>query len=60
MQTNVLFIVVGIWLVVLSAIVGWILFFFRKLSKTVDKGNLLKVLNKVLDSQLDTGKQLCW
>jgi hypothetical protein len=39
----------GIWLLVVSTVTIWVFVFFRRLSKQVDKGNLIKVLGRVLD-----------
>lgn len=41
----------GVWLVVLTVVVFWVLKYFRKLSKNTKQGNLIKVLDKVLSKQ---------
>jgi hypothetical protein len=54
------YIIIGlsIWLLVLSALVGWVINYFRALSKGVEKKNLIKVLERVLTKQKDVSKAL--
>lgn len=47
-----------IWNALLTAFLIWVILFFRKLSKKVGKGNLIKVLDKVLDLQDKAGKDI--
>jgi hypothetical protein len=54
----ILFGVFVAWLLVLSILTAWIFYFFRKLSKNVGKGNLIKVIGKVLDSTKVNAKKL--
>ncbi|MBU0569439.1 DUF4446 family protein [Patescibacteria group bacterium] len=41
----------GLWLLIVSFLLVWIFKYFRHLSKDVKKGNLIKVLDKVLAAQ---------
>jgi len=54
----ILFGVFATWLLALSIITAWIFSFFRKLSKNVGEGNLIKVIEKVLDSTKGNAKKL--
>ena len=54
----ILFGVFATWLLVLSILTAWIFSFFRKLSNNVGKGNLIKVIEKVLDSTKGNAKKL--
>lgn len=47
-----------IWNALLTAFLIWVILFFRKLSKKVGKGNLIKVLDKVLGLQEKAGKDI--
>lgn len=48
----------GVWLLVLSAVLAWVFWYFRKLSEGVKKGNLIKVLESVLSEQKSVTKLL--
>lgn len=48
--------IIGFWLLGLTAISLWIVVFFRRLSKDVKKGNLVRVLDKVLKKELENTK----
>jgi len=50
--------ILTIWLLVLSLAFGWIFKYFRKLSGGVDKGNLVKILEKVLETEIRNTKDL--
>ena len=39
---------IGIWLLIISLITVWVFLYFRRLSKQVNRGNLVKVLDSVL------------
>lgn len=54
----ILFGIIGIWLAALTGIVVWEFIFFRRLSKNVNKGNLIKVLDKVFDIQKENSKRV--
>lgn len=54
----ILFGVFATWLLILSILTAWIFSFFRKLSNNVGKGNLIKVIEKVLDSTKGNAKKL--
>lgn len=58
MSTNLTLYIFAIWLVLISAVVAWIFNYFRKLSKQVKKGNLLKILDKVLDTEIKNSKDI--
>jgi len=59
MQTQLVILAVfGVWLAVLTLILFRAYIFFRRLTGEVDKGNLVKILEKVLDSQLDNEREL--
>jgi hypothetical protein len=59
MQTETVFLVVfGVWLAVLTIILLWILIFFRRLTAKTDKGNLVKILEKVLDTEVKNEREL--
>ena len=47
-EEHILLGVIAVWLLVLSILNAWIFYFFRKLSKDVGKGNLIKLIDKVL------------
>lgn len=49
------YIIIGltVWVLVLTFVLGWVFFYFQRLSKGVEKGNLLKVLDSVLKDQED-------
>jgi len=42
---------IGVWLLVVSFLAVWIFVYFRRLSKQVDKGNLIKILDNVLNKE---------
>ncbi len=44
-----LFTILAVWLAILTALILWIVKFFRNLSRDVKRGSLTKVLDKVLD-----------
>lgn len=46
------------WLLVLSIFTAWIFSFFRKLSKEVGKGSLIKIIEKVVDSTKGNAKKI--
>ena len=48
----------AVWLLALSAVLVWIYKYFRKLSKQVGKGNLVRVLERVLDNQKKNTKSI--
>lgn len=48
----------ALWLLGLSIITYWIFNYFRKLSKQVGKGNLIRLLEKILDVQVRNSKYL--
>ena len=48
----------AIWLLLLSAVVFWIFNYFRRLSGQVEKGNLIRVLKRVLDKQEKNAKEI--
>ena len=54
------YIIIGlvVWLSVLSILIGWVLNYFRTLSKGVKKKNLVKILERVLTKQKDVSKAL--
>jgi hypothetical protein len=54
----IVYVVFGVWLLVLSALLWWIFRFFRRLSSDVKKGNLIKVLDKVLEKEVKNEKVL--
>jgi len=54
----ILFGVFAAWLLALSIITAWIFSFFRKLSKNVGKGNLIKIIGEVLGSTKINAKKL--
>lgn len=54
----ILFGVFAAWLLALSIITAWIFSFFRKLSEDVGKGNLIKVIDKVLSSTKENARKL--
>lgn len=51
-------IVLGIWVLLLTLGSFWILSYFRNLSKGFKKGNLIKILERVLTKQEDVSKSL--
>jgi len=53
MQSLIMYALVGIgvWLLVLSFLIGWITFFFRALSRKVGVGDLISILKKVLEQE---------
>lgn len=58
MATEVLVIVLAIWVLVLTGFGVWILNYFRKLTVGVEKENLIKVLERVIKTQDDFSKTL--
>jgi hypothetical protein len=54
----ILFGLAGAWLLALSIFTAWIFSFFRKLSKDVGRGNLVKLIDKVVSSTKGNSKQL--
>lgn len=48
----IIYIVVGIWLLVLSVVLFWIFRIYGRLTKDVKKGDLVKVLTKVLETEV--------
>lgn len=55
---NVLYIVVGIWLILLSLVVGYIFSQFSRLTKGVKQGDLIKILKKVFDTEEKNKKSI--
>lgn len=53
-----LYIGFAIWLFVLTAIVAWIFAYFRRLSKVSGKGNIKKLVEKILDKQDNNAKNI--
>lgn len=51
-------IIVSVWVLALSAILFWIFFRFRDLSKRVKRGNLVKLLDKVLEQEAKNTRDL--
>ncbi|PIP57912.1 hypothetical protein COX03_00505 [Candidatus Woesebacteria bacterium CG22_combo_CG10-13_8_21_14_all_39_10] len=47
----VLLIIFGIWLAALTIFFIWLFVFFKKLTEGSEKGNLIKVLKKILETQ---------
>lgn len=47
----VLLIIFGVWLVVLTIFFVWLFVFFKKLTKDSQKGDLIKILNKIFETQ---------
>jgi len=47
----VLLIIFGVWLVVLTIFFAWLFVFLKKLTKGSQKSDLIKVLNKILETQ---------
>jgi hypothetical protein len=59
MQLEIIILIIfGIWLLVLSLSLYLVLFFFRRLTKGVKEGDLKKILEKILNTQGLTGKEL--
>lgn len=59
MQIQVTFLVIGlVWLLVLTGFSAWILLHVKRFSDNVDKGNLIKVLEKVLKKEEDNSKDI--
>jgi len=54
----ILFGLAAAWLLALSIFTAWIFSFFRKLSKEVGKGNLIKIIESVVDSTKGNTKKL--
>lgn len=49
---------VGVWLIILSAFLIWIFQKFRALTKDVKKGNLVRILERVLKSEAKNSKEV--
>ncbi len=49
---------IGIWLLAISAILYWVVRYFRQLSFNVNKGNLISVLEKVLEKEKTNSKSI--
>ena len=49
---------VGVWLIILSAFLIWIFQKFRVLTKDVKKGNLVRILERVLKSEAKNSKEV--
>lgn len=58
MQTTLLFIITGLWLVILTAIVAWVFIFFNRLTGSAKRGNLVRTLESILDKQKGTEARL--
>lgn len=59
MQTNfIIFIIAGVWLVVISFFLGWIFYYFKRLSKDVEKGNLIDVIDKIIKKEKQNSKDI--
>lgn len=52
------FFVFFVWLGVLSAILFWIFRYFRRLSKEVQRGNLIQVLERIFEKERQNSKDL--
>jgi len=48
----------GVWLLILSFLLVWVFRYFRRLSSEVKKGNLIKVLDRVLMAQDKSAKDV--
>lgn len=55
---NVFFILIGLWLLILSAVLIWIFNHFRRLTKQVKKGDLIKLLDKILHAEAENSKNI--
>ena len=55
---NVFLGVLGVWILILTGGLIWIFVFFRRLSKDINKGNLVKTLEKILTSQDNNSEDL--
>jgi hypothetical protein len=55
---NYILLGIVVWVLVLSLGFGWIFIYFRRLSDGVEKGNLIKVLHRVLSKQKSFTKSL--
>jgi len=51
-------IAIGIWLLVISIICFWVLKYFRQLSYDVNKGNLISILERVLEKEKKNSKNI--
>jgi hypothetical protein len=49
--TDVFFLIIFVWLAIITAFLLRIFFYYRILSKDVKKGNLIKILDKVLEEE---------
>ena len=56
--TQMILVVFGIWLIVLSVVLFRAFNFFRRLTKKVKKGNLVEVIDKVLEKEAKNSKDL--
>lgn len=52
------YLALAVWVFLLTLGVGWLLNYFRHLSKGVEKQNLIKILERVLVKQEDVSKSL--
>jgi len=46
-----IFVLIFVWLIILSTLSFWILRFFKKVTKDVDKKNLIKALEELINKQ---------
>ena len=56
--TQMILVVFGIWLIVLSVVLFRAFNFFKRLTKKVKKGNLVEVIEKVLEKEAKNSKDL--
>lgn len=51
-------VIFGVWIILLSAVVAWIFNYFQRFSKEVGKGNLIRILEKILETEGQNAKSL--
>lgn len=58
MQDEFFLVILAVWLLGLSAYVLWVFRHFKRLTDAVDKGDLIKILEKVLDKEAENKKSI--
>ena len=57
-MNNIFLIIIFLWLLILTVPLIFILFYFRKLSKGIDRGNLVKVLDRLITKEELNAKEI--
>lgn len=58
LMSQIFLAIISFWLLIISLITAWTFIYFRRLSKDLDKGNLINVLDKILVKEEVDAKEI--